>query len=38
MSFFFISVNAEETKIDQNTEFNVYTGLFDFSDKKKNLI
>ena len=32
----FISVNAEETKIDRSTEFNVYTGVFDYSDKGKN--
>ena len=39
--FFTFSVNAEELKItDQNTEFNVYTGMFDFSDdgKKSTLI
>ena len=38
--FFNFSVNAEESKIrDQNTEFNVYTGMFDFSDdgKRSNL-
>ena len=34
--FFNFSVNAEELKIrDQNTEFNVYTGMFDFSDDGK---
>jgi lipid A 3-O-deacylase len=28
--------NAEETKVDdQSTEFNVYTGMFDFSDQGK---
>ena len=39
--FFAFSVNAEELKIkNQNTEFNVYTGMFDFSDdgKKSTLI
>ena len=39
--FFNFSVNAEELNIrDQNTEFNVYTGMFDFSDdgKKSTLI
>ena len=34
--FFTFSVNAEELKIkNQNTEFNVYTGMFDFSDDGK---
>ena len=36
-----LSVNAEEIKKNnQNTEFNVYTGMFDFSDdgKKSSLI
>ena len=35
------SLNAEELKTsDQNTEFNVYTGMFDFSDdgKKSTLV
>ena len=39
--FFVLSVNAEELKIkNQNTEFNVYTGMFDFSDdgKKSSLL
>ena len=39
--FFSFSVFAEETEIkDQNTEFNIYTGMFDFSDdgKKSTLI
>ena len=42
--FFFISIlslNSEEIKLDDNnTEFNVYTGMFDFSDdgKKSTLI
>ena len=38
---FTISSNAEEIKKrDLNTEFNVYTGMFDFSDdgKKSTLI
>ena len=34
--FFSFSVNTEELKIkNQNTEFNVYTGMFDFSDDGK---
>jgi lipid A 3-O-deacylase len=34
--FFAFSLNAEELKInEQNTEFNVYTGMFDFSDNGK---
>ena len=33
---FCISLNAEEKKLeDNNTEFNVYTGMFDFSDDGK---
>ena len=33
---FILCVNAEEIKINnQNTEFNVYTGMFDFSDDGK---
>ena len=33
---FTISLNAEEIKSnDLNTEFNVYTGMFDFSDDGK---
>ena len=38
---FSFALNAEEIKnYDQNTEFNVYTGMFDFSDdgKKSTLI
>ena len=38
ISFFLgcFSVNAEEKKLDiNNTEFNVYTGMFDFSDDGK---
>jgi len=34
--FFVFSVNAEELKnIDKNTEFSVYSGMFDFSDDGK---
>ena len=34
--FFTLSVNAEDLKVNnQNTEFNVYTGMFDFSDDGK---
>jgi len=34
--FYVFSINAEELKINnQNTEFNVYTGMFDFSDDGK---
>ncbi len=34
--FYVFSLNAEELKINnQNTEFNVYTGMFDFSDDGK---
>ena len=39
--FFAFSVNADDLKnSDQNTEFSVYTGMFDFSDdgKKSTLI
>ena len=39
--FFSLAVSAEELKAkNQNTEFNVYTGMFDFSDdgKRSNLI
>ena len=39
--FFVFSVNAQELKInDKNTEFSVYSGMFDFSDngKKSTLI
>jgi len=39
--FFAFSLNAEELKnINQNTEFNIYSGVFDFSDdgKKSTLI
>ena len=37
---FAFSVNAEELKNEKNTEFNVYSGMFDFSDdgKKSTLI
>ena len=34
--FFAFAINAEELNYkDQNTEFNVYTGMFDFSDEGK---
>jgi hypothetical protein len=33
--FFVFSVNAEELKNEKNTEFNVYSGMFDFSDDGK---
>ena len=39
--FFIFSLNAEEIKTsDKNNEFNIYTGMFDFSDegKKSSLI
>ena len=32
---FSFSVNAEEIKLNKNTEFNVFTGMFDFSDDGK---
>ena len=33
---FVFSINAEELKYnDQNTEFNIYTGMFDYSDDGK---
>ena len=37
---FSASLSADELKIDNNTKFNVYTGMFDFSDdgKKSTLI
>ena len=41
ISFFVcFSLLADEKKLDNNTEFNVYTGMFDFSDdgKKASLI
>ena len=33
-------INAEEIKLEKNTEFSVFTGMFDFSDdgKRSNLI
>ena len=40
-SLFVLSVSADEIKVkEKNTEFNVYTGMFDFSDagKKSTLI
>ena len=34
--FLTFSVSAEELEVtNQNTEFNVYTGMFDFSDDGK---
>ena len=38
--FAFSSVAEEKVLEDQNTEFSVYTGMFDFSDdgKRSNLI
>ena len=33
--FFSLSLNAEEKKLENNTKFNVYTGMFDFSDDGK---
>ena len=34
--FFAFSVNADESRVDEkNTEFNVYSGMFDFSDDGK---
>ena len=33
--FISFSTQAEETKIDNSSEFNVYTGMFDFSDDGK---
>jgi|TARA_B100000767_G_C19592439_1_gene462062 lipid A 3-O-deacylase len=36
ISFVFsFSLIADEIKLDNNTEFNVYTGMFDFSDNGK---
>ena len=36
VTFFIFSVSAEELNLkEQNTEFNVYTGMFDFSDNGK---
>ena len=32
---FGISSIADETRLDNNTEFNLYTGMFDFSDNGK---
>ena len=28
-------INAEEIKLEKNTEFSVFTGMFDFSDDGK---
>ena len=35
--FFLFSISsiADETRLDNNTEFNLYTGMFDFSDNGK---
>ncbi len=30
-----LSIKADEIKLNKNTEFNIYTGMFDFSDDKK---
>ena len=41
LSFFILPINAEEIKIaEKNTEYNVYSGMFDWSDsgKKSTLI
>ena len=41
LSLFALPVNADEIKVlEKNSEFNVYTGMFDFSDhgKKSNII
>ena len=35
ITFSFSAVADEKVLIDQNTEFNVYTGMFDFSDDGK---
>jgi len=32
---FSITLSAEEKKLDNNTEFSVYSGMFDFSDEGK---
>ena len=32
---FSVSLSADELKIDNNTKFNIYTGMFDFSDDGK---
>ena len=34
--FAFSSIAEEKVLKDQNTEFSVYTGMFDFSDDGKN--
>lgn len=33
--FFNFSAIADEVNLEKNTEFNIYTGMFDFSDHKK---
>ena len=40
LCLFNISLMADEVKLDNNTELNVFTGMFDFSDdgKKSSLI
>ena len=35
LSLFSFQLTAEEIKSDNNTEFNIYTGMFDFSDDGK---
>ena len=37
IAFFMVGlpINAEDLKIENNSEFNVYTGMFDFSDDGK---
>jgi lipid A 3-O-deacylase len=36
LSFFILPINAEEIKIaEKNTEYNVYSGMFDWSDSGK---
>ena len=38
--FIYLSANADEIKIENNTELSFYTGMFDFSDdgKKSTLV
>ena len=41
LTFFILPINAEEIKvIEKNNEYNIFTGMFDFSDtgKKSNII
>ena len=35
ISFAFSSIAEEKIQKNQNTEFSIYTGMFDFSDDKK---